>query len=323
MITWYQTNDRNFVGGGITKIGMERRLFNRLILIVLGLFPAAIFAACNSGNLELAVSPSATTEIPPSSTYSLTPTPMATSSTEPTRTPTPTPTPEPVFLTIKEASFCRQGPGGLYPILDFLEVDYKTEVIGVGDLGEEYGTQVWYVVIGPISRENCWVYGNLVELSSEDDGITLMAAPPTRTPEPAPTINPNGVVYYLILLDTGGPFACGDSLIPVNSGIKKTGDVEQDIINALNALFSLKSEYSGNLYNALYKSNLKAKRVEMSGSTATVYTRGTVVKPKDDCDKERFRLQVFVTVESFGQVSNAIIYANNALLGDLLEQGNK
>lgn len=307
----------------MTEIGIDRGILYCLKLGVMGLLSLVIFAACNSANVDTTASPSATTGITPSSTHTLTPIPTATNTPEPTSTPTPIPTPEPVFLTLKESSFCRQGPGTLYPILDFLEAGYTTEVIGVGDLSEEYGEQIWYVIIGPNSGENCWVYGNLVELSSDDDTIALLAAPPTRTPEPLPTINPNGLVYYLILLDTGGPYACGDSLIGINSGIKRTGDTEQDIINVLNALFSLKTEFSGSLYNALYQSSLKAKKVDINGGLATVYTRGTVVKPKDDCDKERFRLQVFVTVESFGSVNSAIIYANNALLGDLLEQGNK
>jgi hypothetical protein len=186
-----------------------------------------------------------------------------------------------------------------------------------------FGVQIWYVVIGPVVGENCWVFETLVVLSSETGTIALLAAPPTRTPEPASTIIPNGVVYYLIHLGTGGPDGCGDSLIGINSGIKRTGDLEQDIINALNSLFNLRTEYSGNFYNALYESSLKAKFVDINGRHVTVYTRGTVVRPKEDCDKERFRIQVFTTVRAFAQVDTATIYANDVFLGDLLEQGNK
>ncbi|MCH7480355.1 MAG: hypothetical protein IIC79_03060 [Chloroflexi bacterium] len=290
---------------------------------LIGLIFVLVISACNSVDVESIPSPTST--LSPTLTFTPSPVPTATATQEPTDTPTPTVTrtPEPIFLTVKVAAGCRQGPGTLYPILDYLELGYSTEVIGIGDLGEEYGEQIWYVVIGPTSGENCWVFGSLVELSSSDDSIALLTPPATRTPEPPPTINPNGLIYYLILLGTGGPVGCGDSLIAVNSGIKKTGDVEQDIINVLNALFNIKTEYSGNLYNALYQSSLKAKRVEISGRTATVYTRGTVVKPPDDCDKERFRVQVFTTVKGFNEIDGASIFANNALLGDLLEQGGK
>jgi hypothetical protein len=263
--------------------------------------------------------------ISPSSTYTATPNPTWINSLEPSLTPTPTPTatPVPVFLTVKEAAGCRSGPGVDYRILDYLSRGAEFEVVGMSQREDGYGLHIWYVVIGPVVGENCWVFETLVELSSDTGTIALLAAPPTKTPEPAPTIIPNGVVYYLIHLGTGGPVGCGDTLIGINSGIKRTGDLEQDIINALNALFNLRTEYSGAFYNAMYQSSLKAKSVEMDGRIATVYTRGTVVKPPDDCDKERFRLQVFTTVKGFGEVDRAIIWANNVLLGDLLEQGNK
>ncbi|MEK6256678.1 MAG: hypothetical protein N2C13_05100 [Chloroflexota bacterium] len=302
----------------VVKSSISRLIFLSTFIL------AALLVSCG-GTEEIVASATATVEIIPTSTSTPTPIQAVTATLPPTATATPLPTvtPQPVFLTLKESAFCRQGPGTIYPILEFVPAGYQTEVIGIGDLGEQYLGQIWYILAAPESGENCWVYGELVELSSDGSGLAMVVAPPTRTPLPLPTVNPNGLIYYMILLGTGGPHGCGDSLIPVNSGIKKTGDTEKDIILALNALFGLKTEYSGALYNALYQSSLKAKSVDINGGVATVYTRGTVVKPKDDCDKERFRLQVFVTVKSFSGINSAVIYANNVFLGDLLEQGNK
>lgn len=289
---------------------------------VVGSILAVMIAACGS---QVAI-PTLTASISPSSTYTATPIPSRTITPEPspTPTPTPTPTPAPVFLLVKESAGCRSGPGVDYRILDYLIQGSEYKVVGMTQRENGTGVLIWYVVIGPVVGENCWVFETLVEVSSDTSDIAYIVAPPTITPAPVATDIPiNGVVYYLIHLGTGGPFGCGDSLVAINSGIKKTGNLEQDIINALNALFNLKTEYSGPFYNAMYQSSLKAKSVKMDGRIAVVYTRGTVVKPPDDCDKERYRLQVFTTVRSFAGVDRAYIWANDVFLGDLLEQGNK
>lgn len=322
-ISWCKTDEKDFEHRSENKMNWQNSRASWFWTLELTM--ALMLAACGSFITEDDPSLTVTLDISPSSTYTATPNPTWTNTLEPSLTPTltPTPTAVPIFLTLKETAGCRSGPGVEYRIIDYLDKGSEFQVVGLSQREDEFGLQIWYVVIGPVVEENCWVFETLVELSSDTGTIAILAGPPTNTPAPVPTLNPNGVVYYLIHLGTGGPFGCGDSLVAINSGIKRTGDIEQDIINALNALFNLKTEYSGAFYNAMYQSSLKAKSVEMDGRIATVYTRGTVVKPPDDCDKERFRLQVFTTVKDFGEVDRAIIYANNALLGDLLEQGNK
>ena len=256
--------------------------------------------------------------------------PLPTETLVPTSTPTrtATPTPEPVWVMVLQNAFCRTGPGTTFAISDYLPAGYEVELAGkteVPRVDETLAPEVWYVVPRPSDGEVCWIFNTLVEVTGNLDGVAMMSPPPTYTPEPSggPAPVKNALLYFLILKDTGGPVGCGDSLIAVNSGVARARTLEENIINVLNALFSLKTEYSDGLYNAMYKSDLRAKRVELDGRIAYVYTKGTVVKPKEDCDKERFRVQVWATVENFSDVDRAIIYANNALLGDLLEQGGK
>ena len=125
--------------------------------------------------------------------------------------------------------------------------------------------------------------------------------------------------YFLIIPDNGGPFACGDGLAYFYSGKKGKG-VEDDITVALDALFSLKTEYVGNYYNPVYKSSLKVKDVDVDGGRATIWLGGNFVKPKSECEAKRIHLQVWETASQFAEINHRpVIWVNNVLLGDLLE----
>jgi len=57
---------------------------------------------------------------------------------------------------------------------------------------------------------------------------------------------------------------------------------------------------------------------------ATIWLSGKFVKPKDKCEAERIHLQVWRTASQFAEVTHRpVIYVNNALLGDLLEDIQK
>jgi hypothetical protein len=92
--------------------------------------------------------------------------------------------------------------------------------------------------------------------------------------------------------------------------------MSDDIKGALNALFANHQEYTNGLFNPIYQSSLKAKSVEKNGEVR-VYLAGQLVRPKDKCESQRMHDQVWYTVSQFSH-SRAIIYLNNALLGDLL-----
>jgi hypothetical protein len=131
--------------------------------------------------------------------------------------------------------------------------------------------------------------------------------------------NGSGYIYkYLILRNTGGPIACGDTLFPVYVG-KRTGDVKQDIKIALKSLFST-SKVSSGLYNPLANSKLKVSGVQYNpkNTQTTVRLAGRLVKPDNFCDIARARAVVWTTAQQFPEVRHAKITLGSALLGDLL-----
>ena len=146
----------------------------------------------------------------------------------------------------------------------------------------------------------------------------------TTTLAPAADVGGGGVymVKYLVLPDTGGPIGCGDSLIAVSTGQVSTGNVKEDIKLALNSLFSTGVKYVGDLYNPLYQSKLRVSSVELKGpkrDEVIIKMTGKFVKPKDPCDKTRYRWQVWQTVRQFAGIRQANIWLDNGLLlGDLL-----
>jgi hypothetical protein len=123
---------------------------------------------------------------------------------------------------------------------------------------------------------------------------------------------------YLIHLGTGGPVACGDSLVAVNIG-KRTGDVKKDAATALRSLFST-GKFSGALYNPLASSKLKVRQVEYNPSTKKyqIFLGGKLVKPDAYCEIARARAMVWATAQQFPEVRHATIWLGSGLLGDLL-----
>ncbi|MDH5507253.1 MAG: hypothetical protein OEZ02_08540 [Anaerolineae bacterium] len=286
---------------------------------------AILLAACQSATStpNAADTPemaSSTSMAGPSATSTSTVTPLP----SPSVTPSPVPTELPVRLVLLSNAVCRSGPGRFYPVIEYLLLGDTAIAHGKAEVTwENEDENIWFIIDDPNQEGSCWISETVVSVEGNVDSLEFSEIPPTPQILPSSTVELHGVVYYLISLGTGGPVACGDSLISIQTGIRRTGNLEEDIKNALNGLLTLRQEYAFGLYNALYQSRLKAKSVTVSNGTATVYLAGTVVKPQDDCDKERYRMQVFTTVRAFEGIDRAIVWANNVLLGDLLEQGNK
>ncbi len=89
---------------------------------------------------------------------------------------------------------------------------------------------------------------------------------------------------------------------------------------ALNYLFSIGVQYSGNLYNPLFRSKLTVGKVEFkkASNDITIYMNGSFSKPKTDCDKRYYRAQVWDTIRQFPEVKRAHIWVGKYKLGDLL-----
>lgn len=154
---------------------------------------------------------------------------------------------------------------------------------------------------------------------------------PTLTETPTPTVTPKlivsnqSIIKYFIHLGTGGNVGCGDSLVPASTGQLPTEDVVKDVEIALNSLFSTGVQYVGILYNPLYQSKLSVQRIDYKKSSREmiVYLSGSFTKPKDNCDKLRYRAQVWQSIYQFTEVRRAIVWVNQHLLGDLLVPTNK
>jgi hypothetical protein len=149
---------------------------------------------------------------------------------------------------------------------------------------------------------------------------------PTETPTETllpPTPSGDDAVYvYYIHLDTGGQVSCGDSLIPANTGVWRTGNMEEDVTTALKRLF-YKREYIGNLYNPVYLSNLEVSNVSFKpfSGEVSINLRGTYVRSGDRCDDSRVRAQIWSTIRQFPEVKSVYILLNRNLLGDILATG--
>jgi len=142
---------------------------------------------------------------------------------------------------------------------------------------------------------------------------------PTNTPVPSGYIPENAILIYFVHIGTGGPIGCGDSLIPLTTGLYLTGDIKQDIKLAIDRMFA-SGQYSGPLYNATYTSNLSVSSVDFKKSSglATVQLNGSYTRPKDSCDASRYRSQVWATALQFPEVNRFTPWVADKLLGDLL-----
>ncbi len=149
---------------------------------------------------------------------------------------------------------------------------------------------------------------------------------PSETPTetlPPPTPSGDDAIYvYYIQLDTDGPVACGDSVIRANTGVARSGDIEQDVSTALKRLF-FKREFIGALYNPVYLSNIEVESVDFKAyeGEVSVKLKGTYVRSGDRCDDSRVRAQVWSTIRQFPGVKTVYILLNDNLLGDILATG--
>ena len=176
--------------------------------------------------------------------------------------------------------------------------------------------RTWWLV-APDESSTCWVDAKVASLTGDFEFLPVLTPPPIPSETPTATPQTAGIYYILIDKDTGGPIGCGDSMVKYYPGIWIKGDLEDDIVGALNALFSNHNEYVNGHYNPMYQSDLKAKSVEIVGGDVIVQLAGTLVRPKDMCESQRMRAQVWYTVSQFSS-TRPVIYLHKALLGDLL-----
>lgn len=295
----------------------------RLILVITVMF---LVAGCTLGAPEPTAIP-ADTPVPPTVTETPlppteTPTATATATLEPTATFTVTPSPIPPSLSVNTNAVCRMGPDLSYPVAGYLVEGAMPDVSAVVE-----GELNWWFIQLEDGKE-CWIADTVVTMAGEVAMLPRITPPPTLTPEVVAGSHVGDgkmdfIYYFLTATDTGGPFGCetGDSLLYIETSIPRTGELAVDVVNALNALFSNHHQYYNGLYNPMYASSLRATDVDFvpGDIEAEVWLRGDLARPKDKCDSQRMRDQVWETIEiQFPEISHAVIRVNRALLGDLL-----
>lgn len=148
----------------------------------------------------------------------------------------------------------------------------------------------------------------------------------TSTPPPVPTIRfiplpaaLSGTInlYFIQLIPGSGP--CNDRSFAVGSGIKISGDIEDDVKAGLTKLFSYKDQYYGEIYNPLYKSRIRVERVDFrKGGLIEVWMSGSYQRSGDPCDNTRVKSQIWNTIKQFRGIETTNIFLNDIPFGDRL-----
>lgn len=239
-----------------------------------------------------------------------TPTATATGTVTHTMTSTATDTPEPLILTLKQDSVCMAGASFNHQVAFYVNIGTPYPLLGT------VVDHSWWLIESEDDR-SCWISASVASIQGDVASLPILTPPPI--PSLTPTVTPQvpGIYYILIAKDTGGPIGCGDSLVKYYPGVWVKGDLEDDILGALNALFSNHNQFVNGFYNPMYQSDLRAKSVDIVGNDVVIQLGGTLVRPKDNCESQRMRAQVWYTVSQFSP-TRAVIYLNKALLGDLL-----
>ena len=158
-------------------------------------------------------------------------------------------------------------------------------------------------------------------LTPSESPTALPTEPPTQAANEStpgvPSASKGYVSMYLIQVGTGGPI-CGDSVIPVSSGVESEGSVESDVYNALKQLFSIKSEYVGGFLNSLYRSRLRVNNVKFNSKNGliTVDLQGSYRPTGDPCDSSRVKAQIWSTIRQYKEVKATNIYLDGIPFGD-------
>jgi hypothetical protein len=215
---------------------------------------------------------------------------------------------------VNEDSVCRTGPGLIYDIRTYINAGAAPILIGHIE-GDD-----WYFVREPEFDAQCWVSSSVVSVSGDVDSLPEFTPEPTPTTEPSPTTVPKGVIYYVVAKDTGGLLGCGDTLIPVYTGIPTSGSLEKDIHNGLHALLKLKVKDVGGYYNPLHNAHLNTGNITFfkDSGNVKVELNGSIPKPEDECEYYRVRAVLWETVRHYRDVTGVTFWIGDKLIGDLI-----
>ena len=159
----------------------------------------------------------------------------------------------------------------------------------------------------------------LTPVPTETQTPTPSETPTATLPPPTPSGEDAIYIYYL-QRDNDGPVGCGDTLVKINTGQWRTGDIAQDTTTALRRLFASRYQEYGSLYNAIYASNISVDSVSFKAFDGIISIRlsGSYGRTEDRCDNSRSRAQIWTTIRQFSDVKTIDILLNGNLLGDIL-----
>jgi len=255
---------------------------------------------------------------PPTPTETISP-PTATFTPTTTNTASPTATSQPPTIVVDQDVTCRTGPGLIYDIRAYLLQGVEPILLGQSE------DNTWLMVEEPEFKAVCWISSEYVTLQGNPILLPVFSPEPTPIPIPSPTPKQKGLKVFLVNLDTGGPFGCGDGLVYFFTGKQRTGSVEGNIRSALNALFKLKTEYVGESYNPVHNAHLHVTGVDVIEETGHVfiYLAGSIPKPPDVCEAKRIHDQIWETVREISGHRKVTIRVGTKLLGDLIAVGDR
>ena len=310
---------------------MKRSKIQKQIIFAISLFVILVVGCSSTSQSSSAPTsepPAATTiapseptatpsPLPPTETFTvIPPTLTETATLVPTETPTETPsrtaTQAPPTAVVNQESGCRAGPSTAYGILAFLSAG------DTGILDGRTEDDLWWRIQFPVVEESCWVFNDFLTQDADPALVAIITPVPLPTATVVAEEEKQGVKYFLMIPNTGGPFGCGDGIAYFYSN-KKGKSSQEKIEFALNALFSVDSEFVGKYYNPLYRSTLRVRSVEIEGNLVTVKLTGKLIWSHDACDSKRIHDQVWETAGNYANGKHINIWVNNVPLGDLLE----
>jgi hypothetical protein len=139
--------------------------------------PTATFTATPTATDTPSPTPSPTSTPTPTATHTPSPTFTATF----TPTPTATPTPTPLAAVLLRNSFCRAGPGRIYPEIATLAAGDAVEIRGVSS------DAFWLFVYQSGLNVECWILTFDVPPGIDLSSVPVREAPPTPAPTATPT----------------------------------------------------------------------------------------------------------------------------------------
>jgi len=157
-------------------------------------FPVPPFSLFSSATPTPSHTPTPTATHTPTPTPTMTLTPTSTSTLTPTKTPrpskiptmTPSSTPSTSFVTIKTGSFCRTGPGKVYPDITAVSAGDTVEIVSVN------ADRTWYYIYWENFNVHCWI--SSIAFAGQPPVAVSEApvpAPPNAIPQPPTNNIPN------------------------------------------------------------------------------------------------------------------------------------